>query len=256
MNTLIDINALTAWDCISCDINHARIASPFTLADDGEVLCFSILYPTANSFLLSDDFQVAMHASNFGISLDKRKIEIINETVGIEFAQMASDGEIIASGNISTLQESLFDAVKLAMSVSFKYDKWIPKFNAIRFKTLVGKALKKSIDERKILTEYSALGASGHMIKFPYAIKTNDSNILIETIAASDNKSVNWDGVYRSHGRFSDVKQIDKTNKRLIIIEHSSNKAEFERASSFLADVASIRTLESTPDWAKALKVA
>lgn len=256
MNTQIDINTLTSWDYISSDMNHARIATPFTLADDGEVLCLSIIFPSANSFYLSDDYQVAMHASNFGIVLDRRKIEMVNKAIGVEFAKMESDGEIVAAGDISTLQEALFDAVKLAMYVSFKYEKWMPKFNTIRFRTLVGKALKKSIDESKIIVDYSTTGASGHTIKLPYAIKTNSSNILIETIAASDNKSVNWDGVYRSHGRFSDIKQIDNFNKRLIIIERSSDKKEFDRASSFLADVASIRTLDSTSNWAQALKIA
>lgn len=256
MNTLIDINKLISWEYISCDMNHVRIASPFTLADDGEQLCFSIIYPNSNSFKLIDDYQVAMHAAMKGILLNKGKIDLLNRTVGISQAKFEEDGQISASGNLSSLQDAILDATKLAMAFSFNYHKWMPKFNNTQFRLLVEKALRATIDDNKIMKECSITGASGHVIKFPYAIQLHDSKILIETVATTDKQSIDWNNVYRSHGRLSDVKKIDDRNKRLVIIEQSPNKSEFERASSFLADVASIRTLESTNNWAKELKVA
>ena len=188
----------------------------------------------------------------FGIKLNKDKINSLNATTGVDFAKFAENGEIQASGTIDQLQFALFDATKLALSMSFRMSRWLPKFNAMRFKTLVEKSLLKTIPKENIIKDIVVKGISGHDIKFPFAVKTDESLTYIATIPLNDDQ-MNWEIVYQTHGRFSDVKRVDDINKRLTIIEDGSNAKDFGSASTLLADVTSIRTLQTTKNWASAL---
>lgn len=250
------ILSILEWETITESENYTRISSPFTLADDGELLAFSITKPTPDTFILSDNHQAAMHAASFGIILEKSKLAALNKTVGVYSAAFSDSGEITASGSIDTLPFAVLDAVKLAMALSFNYSRWLPKYNVMRFRAAVAKALKESISESSISTDYPVTGASGHIIKFPFAVKRKDGGkVLIETIATDDRK-INWDSVYKTHGRLSDVKRIDEANKRLVIMESSEEEENFNRAASFLADTATVRRLDRNSNWSEILKAA
>ncbi len=60
-----------------------------------------------------------MHASMFGIELTKTRIDALNRTAGVHFAQFDYSGIITAEGQIALAQHALWGAIKLAMSLSF-----------------------------------------------------------------------------------------------------------------------------------------
>lgn len=242
------LQTLTAWKIIQADENAVRISSPFVFADDGTCIAFS-LFLTDTGFYLCDDADHAMLANAYGATLNKDKIRSLNETVGVHLAQFDEGGEIWAKGEWDDLQDALFDATKLALSLSFRYEKWLPKFNHTRFKATVERTLLQLMPER-IVQNHTVTGISGHPIKFPFAVKRPDGRLTyIETVAKDGNK-LDWSAVYQVHGKFSDVKLNDDPNRRFAFLESGSE--DFGKASTLLADVTSILTLDA-PDLTQML---
>ena len=188
-----------------------------------------------------------LQSAQFGAKWDKNKQQYLNQTHGIRFAQFNDDGEITAQGELSLLNAALSDALKLALALSFKFPKWLPKFNQLRFRTLVERTLRQHIAPEHIITNYTTRGASGHYIQFPFALQASERMILIEPIALKDGK-LEWASVYQVHGKFSDIKRIDENSKRLAIIEDGDEK-NMGSISTFLANACNVRTIQSTHDW-------
>lgn len=255
MMPLETVQNMTTWEPVQTSSNALTLASPFNFGEDGARITFTVLFPTEDSFFLTDFAEHIMLADSFGIKFGRGKVNQLNQTHGVKFAQFNEDGEIWAAGKNEDLQFALFDAAKLALSLSFRYQRWLPKFNTIRFKAMVGKVLRNYLQADKVKTDWAITGASGHTIKFPFAVEAKDgSHTLISTIALNDEK-IDWATIYQTHGRLYDVKNIDDLDRRVVIMEYPANNQEFDRAASFLADVASIRTLEASHKWAKSLAV-
>ena len=241
------LQTLTTWQVIQAGENAVRIASPFTYGDDGACITFSIFQPSPNSFFLSDDGASIMQAAIFGTEMDKKKLLSLNQTAGVHYAQFAENGEIQASGSWQVLQFALFDAAKLALALSFRLPKWLPKFNQMRFRNLVESTLRRDIPAQNIVKDYKTTGISGHQLVFPFALTTPERNVLIEPIALKDGK-IDWASVYQAHGKFSDLKRLDTHNKRLAILE-GDETSEYGAAATVLGDSCHVRTLNTTESW-------
>lgn len=242
------LQALTAWKLIQVGENAARVSSPFVFGDDGTCIAFSLFF-TGTGFYLRDHADHAMLADAMGATLNKDKIRSLNETGGVHFAQFDDSGEIQAHGNMDDLQDALFDATKLALSLSFRYEKWLPKFNHARFRASVERTLLRLMPDH-IVQNHTVKGISGHDVRFPFAVKKTDGNLTyIETVAKDGNK-LDWAAVYQVHGKFSDVKLNDDPNHRLAFLENGAD--DFGAASTLLAGVTAIRTLDA-PDLREAL---
>lgn len=243
---LLDI---TGWECTPSGDRSVRAISPLALGDDGRHAAFYLAQPDATTFYLTDAGESAMHASAFGAELTRARINTLNATHGVQFAKIETDCSITASGPIQDMQVALWDAVKLAMSLSFNTRKWSPKLDQMRFRALVEKILMELVGKDHLLKSARAQGMSGHMVEFPFAIKAeNDTLYYIEPIALTNGK-IDWQHVYQVHGKLSDVKQADEKNHRLVIFEDGAPEIEFGRASTLLAQSASIKSLSQANQW-------
>lgn len=247
------LSDITGWDCKPSGERSVLAISPFTLGNDGQHAAFYLALPDDNSFFITDAGQTAMHAAAHGIDLQKNRLDTLNVTYGVGLARFAGDGSIVAHGALGDAQEALWDAVKLAMSLSFNSRKWAPKLDQMRFRALVEKALSESVGMNRVLKGYKVQGISGHMVEFPFAVKSaNDELFYLEPIALS-NQKIDWAHVYQVHGKLSDVKQADEKGNRVIIFEDGAPPLEYGRAVTLLAQTASIKTLTEARDWALAL---
>ena len=239
----------TGWECRSTGFRSVRATSPLTFGDDGHHAAFYVAQPDDSTFFLTDAGESAMHAAAFGSVLNRARINVLNATHGVQFAKIDSDWAITASGPIAELQIALWDAVKLAMSLSFSVRKWSPKLDQVRFRALVEKALIEVVGRDQILKSPRVQGMSGHMVEFPFAIRAgNDELYYIEPIALT-NEKIDWQHIYQVHGKLSDVKQADEVNHRLVIFEDGAPQVEFGRASTLLAQSASIKSLSQMNRW-------
>ena len=122
-----------------------------TLGLDGQHAAFFIARPDDASFYLTDACETAMHAASYGIDVAAKRIDILNETPGVSLAHFDKSGAIVASGPNEQLQEALWDAVKLAMALSFQCAKWMPRFSQLRFRAQVGRALAEAVGANRMV---------------------------------------------------------------------------------------------------------
>ena len=241
MNTHI-FDHFKEWQMTPQSSQTMRLVSPHTFGEDGMHIAFTVVFPTPDTFALTDHMAHMLYVTQTGAKYDKRKIQQLNHTHGIRFAQFDEYGEIMAQGSLNMLPFALSDALKLALSLSFKYPAWLPKFDSRRFRELVKKTLLQQVEPSQLLQDYPIMGMSGHEIIFPFAIQQPHSLCAIDTIALEHDK-LSWKNVYQTFGKFSDIKKSNKEIKRLAIMEVDEEHKEWGASLTLLADVAHIQTL-------------
>ncbi|SAI62402.1 Uncharacterised protein [Bordetella trematum] len=243
----------SGWTVLPAGERTIRAIAPMTLGLDGQHAAFFIAHPDPDTFYLTDAGETAMHAAVYGIELVPKRLEILNQTPGVTLAGFDEAGAIVASGPQSQLQEALWDAVKLAMALSFQSGKWMPKFSRLRFRAQVGRTLTDALGASRLLKSARTQGSSGHSADFAFAVRAEIDNSLtfIEPIALKAGKKMDWTQVYQTHGKMSDVKMADARNKRMVILEDGASAEEFKKASAILEQSAIVRTLNKTRNWAE-----
>ncbi len=243
---------ITGWDCRPAGTRAVRAISPLTLGNDGQHAAFYLAQPDDQTFFITDAGETAMHAAAHGVEITSARINTLNATNGVAAAKFSQSGEITAIGPIGEIQTALWDAVKLALSLSFSSDKWAPKLDQVRFRALVERILIESAGPDRLLKNYRVQGISGHNAEFPFALKAaNDQLFLIEPIALVYEK-IDWAHVYQVHGKLSDVKQANDEAQRIVIFQEGASDVEFGRAATLLAQSAAIKTLSQAQSWARA----
>ncbi len=241
----------SGWTVLPAGEHTIRAIAPFTLGLDGQHAAFFIARPDEHSFYLTDACESAMHASTFGIDLPAKRIDVLNETPGVMLACFDKTGAIVAHGPNEQLQDALWDAVKLAMALSFQCARWMPRFSQLRFRAQVGRALIEALGANRIVKSARAKGSSGHSADFAFAVRASASTALtyIEPIALKAGKKMDWTQVYQTHGKMSDVKMVDSRNARMVILEDGASGEDIRKALAILEPSATVRTLGKTRDW-------
>ena len=129
--------AITGWHCSPAGVRSVRAVAPISLDDGGQLIAFYISQPSNTTFYLTDACETAMHAEQFGVVLNKSRIDSLNRTYGVSFAEFGSDFSIEASGPVASLQCALWDAVKLALALSYKTSSWRTKYAQAKFQAIV-----------------------------------------------------------------------------------------------------------------------
>jgi len=241
---------ITSWTCSPTGIGTVKAVAPLTLGHDGRHVSFYLAQPSDSTFYLTDGGETAMHAAQSGIELTKSRLDALNTTTGVRFAQFEADLSITARGPIEDAELALWDAVKLAMALSFSGEKWMPKLDHIRFRALVERTLVAAVGKERICTGYHVVGISGHSIEFALTLKSaNESLFLIEPIALISGQKIDWGRVHQVYGKLADVKQADSATRRLVVFEDGAQTTDFGRAATLLAQNAEITTLVSLSDW-------
>jgi len=246
------IASLTQWHCTPSGVESVRVVSPIPMGEGGHQIAFYIAQPSADTFYLTDASETAIYAEQLGIEITKSKIESLNRTPGVESAEFSHhDWSIEATGPISELQVALWDAVKLALALSFKTTKWRPKFAQARFQAIVVQELEAQIGAERIIRQAKVQGMSGHMIEFPAAIQRPEGGLVYVQPVALENLKINWPSVYEFHGKLFDVKAASDIDNRIAVLETGATELEHGRAASFLANAATVLSLSDVREFAK-----
>lgn len=241
------IAALTRWECSPSGTASVRAVAPITLGEGGQHIAFYIAQPSPDTFYLTDACETAIYAEQLGISLTKSRLESLNRTPGVELAEFEIDWSIEASGSLNHLHLALWDAVKLALALSFKSHAWRPKFAQAKFQAIVLHELEAQLGAERVIRQARVQGASGHMIDFPMGIKRPEGGLVYVQPVALDNGKINWPSIYEFHGKLFDVKAASEIDNRIAVIESGAPAIEFGRAANFLATSATVLTLADFP---------
>ncbi|MCD0504053.1 DUF1828 domain-containing protein [Bordetella petrii] len=233
--------------------DHAVCAiTPVAMGLDGQHAAFFIARPDDETFCLTDAGESAMHAASYGVELNAKRLDQLNQAPGITLARFDKSGAIVASGPAGQLQQALWEAVKLATALACQCPQWMPKFSRLRFRAEVGRALADAVGNR-LIQGAKAQASSGHIAEFAYAVRSaaGASLTYIEPIGLKSGKKMDWAQVYQTHGKMADVKMADSNNSRLVILEEGAAAEEFNKAVSILEQSATVRPLGKARSWAE-----
>ena len=168
----------------------------------------------------------------------------------MSLAHFDRSGAIVASGPNEQLQEALWDAVKLAMALSFQCAKWMPRFSQLRFRAQVGRALAEGVGVNRLVkgARQGQQRAHGRFRLRGARLRQHGVDVhRADRLKAG--KKMDWTQVYQTHGKMSDVKMADARNSRMVILEDGASAEEFKKAVTILEQSATVQTLAKTRDW-------
>lgn len=241
------------WTVVPAGECAVRAVSPVPMGLDGQHATFFIAQPDDASFYLTDAGEAAMHAAAYGIDLNTKRLDQLNQAPGISLARFDKTGAIVAAGPAPQLQDALWDAIKLTTALTFQCAQWMPKFSRLRFRAEVGRTLAEAVGAARLVQGARALGSSGHTAEFAYAVRSATGAALtyIEPIALKTGKKMDWAQVYQTHGKMADVKMADAANSRLVILEDGAPAEEVNKAVSILEPSAAVRLLGKARSWSE-----
>lgn len=247
------LTAITGWNCTPAGTRSLRAVAPIPLGDGGQLIAFYISQPSDSTFYLTDAGETAMHAEQQGVVLNKNRTDSLNRTFGVAMAEFGSDFSIEASGTLETLQGALWDAVKLALALSYKTASWRPKFAQAKFQSIVLRELQTQLGMERVMSSVRVQGASGHLIEFPISIQQKNGQLIYVQPIALENGKISWPTIYEAHGKLFDVKVASEIDNRIAVLESGAPSLDFGRAASFIAHAASVYTLDDLKTWSLAL---
>lgn len=233
----------TGWSCVPAGETSVRAVSPFGLTEGGQHIAFYVGCPTPETFFLTDAGETAAFAEQTGVVPGKARLAALNRTPGATRARFEADSSIEATGALHELQGALWDAAKLALALSFKTEKWRPKFGDAKFRAVVLAELRAQLGAERVLEQVRVRGASGHEIEFPIGITRQDGAMLFVQPIALDHGKLDWQTVYEAQGKLFDVKAASDVENRLTVIEEGASAEDFSRAVNFLSLSSKVRTL-------------
>lgn len=198
-----------------------------------------------------------MQAEQLGIALHKSRLEALNDTPGVTFARFAPDWSIEASGPLDSVQTALWDAVKLALALSNKSNRWRPRFEQAKFSAMILRELRAQLGADRVIQQARVMGVSGHVIEFPAAVEQENGQLVYVQPVALDNRRVSWPAIYEFHGKLFDLKIASQMQNRVSIIQADAvNPAEFDKARDFLANASTVYTSTEISDFVANIEFA
>jgi len=225
--------------------------APLSLGDDGQLASFYILNDSPDTFFLTDAHAAVMHAADHGAKINKSRIQQAAKVPGLLFAQINDDGEITASGSVSDLQASLWDALRATLAITNNEKAWLPRTQQERFASRVGRTLRNRSDIG-VISKPKLTGASGHQIEFPLGIKVGNEFVrAIQTVGVSENGHMDWNFIYQSFGKLNDLKKASNpdADNRLVVIERGAPRDEFGKAVTVLSEAARVIEFSDTSEF-------
>lgn len=240
------IKKVTEWGYHPVADNVAKITAPFTFGDDGEHISLTVNIQ-GNIFHIADFGDTFYKLHTLGVQITPKRLQSIRQKIrpkedtGIAFF-ISDELEMSACGELSLLKTAIWDFSLFIYNLSIEAQTWIPQLHD-SFTETVKNILIDVVGKDRIKTDYAVTGISGHTIQIPIAVtsqKASNDLVFIQPIITRDNGMLDWPGVYKTVGKFSDIKEVDNVNKRLIVLDEKTNESDKGKATTLLASVGSI----------------
>lgn len=233
------------------------------VADDLVYLETNLSLPLANNLIgayvqdigrgrlrISDNADTLFEALSLGMKASNKRRRNI-EKIAAEFGITISDaGEISVACASEEAPYAFARYVEASFAIGAACSNWVPQPTSV-FERSIAKILKEAFP-KKVKRNFEVRGASGHQLKFHFALNPGEQNMmLIQTIGATDD-SPNWNAVYGTMGKMIDVRNADRSVRRTVVIEHVES-VELERACTALAESAEVIVFQDRARFIEAL---
>lgn len=243
----------TGWDCQAVGEHTLRVHSPATLSGDGEHISFYLLNEGSDRFFLTDGHATADNLTSRGVRLNPNRLKAMQKIPGNHLAELTSDWEIVASGDLRQLRPALWEATSLAVTLASKVEAWQPRSHQERFSTLIQKSMARVVGVEKIIAKFKIEGSSGHQLEFPFGIARDRFVQAVQPIGLDDEGRPDWGFVYQCFGKLSDLKERSdpQASNRLVILQ-AADSEDWKQAVSLLAGSAQVIPYRTFEDLAVA----
>ncbi|MBL7231652.1 MULTISPECIES: DUF1828 domain-containing protein [Pseudomonas] len=202
---------------------------------------------------ISDNADTLFHAMTVGIQPTAARGRKLAAIAMENHVQLSDDGEIFVACDQAEAPFYLTQIIDAATAISHHCGQWEASGES-RFESLISAALRKTFPG-KVKRNYSITGASGHQLKFPFAIDVDKAEIqVVQTISAVGGTPY-WPSVYQALGKMIDIKNAIPGIRRTVIFEEAAAN-EIAKASAALAECASVLIYTSPAQLTSALRAA
>lgn len=252
MNPLDTANLLNLQCKLICE-GTFFLQSPLTQAFDSSCIGVYLQELQNNRYRLSDNADTLFNALTSGITSNPRRSRQLQDIIERNQVQLSEQGEIFSSCKQHELPWQLARMLDTLSCIGQVCSDWmpLPAETITRFDRQLGAALKARF-EHQLKFSYCQHGASGHELSFPFALEQNNNIRLIQTVASSKNK-INWEKVYHTIGKMSDLRNASPHLPRYVVIEPAADAAETQKAILALTDCAHVILYQNTDQLAAAL---
>ncbi|MBE0508968.1 MAG: DUF1828 domain-containing protein [Marinospirillum sp.] len=254
MNPLDSANLLNL-QCKPVTEGTVFLQSPLTQAFDSSCIGVYVQELQNNRYRISDNADTLFNALTSGITSNPRRSRQLQDIIERNQVQLSEQGEIHCSCSLDELSWQLARMLDAITCIGQLCSDWIPlpTETTTRFDRQLGAALKTRFGQQ-LKSSYSHYGASGHELNFPFALEQDNSIRLIQTVASSKNQ-INWEKVYHTIGKMSDLRNAAPQIPRYVVIEPATDATETQKAILALTDCAHVILYQDTDQLAEALTV-
>ncbi|WP_349616950.1 DUF1828 domain-containing protein [Azotobacter salinestris] len=236
-------NAL-ALTCVPVNESVVYMESHITVPYDGNLIGAYVEDIGRGRVRISDNADTLFHAMVVGVQPTAARGRRLAAIAADNHVQLSDDGELFVACDKENAPFYLAQLIDAAAAISYACGQWQAAGES-RFERVVSSALKQSFTG-KVKRNFTITGASGHQLKFPFAIDVDTPQVqVVQTISAISG-APHWPSVYQALGKMVDIKNAIPGIRRTVIIEEAAAN-ELSKAASALAECASV-IIYSTPE--------
>ncbi|WP_165676943.1 DUF1828 domain-containing protein [Metapseudomonas otitidis] len=227
--------------------------SHITLPYDGNLIGAYVQDIGRGRVRISDNADTLFHAMSVGVAPSSGRGKRLATLATEHFVQLSESGELFVACDIKEAPFYLARFLEAAASISNACNQWHTVAES-KFEGVIRRALGASFP-RQVKRGFQVRGASGHQLKFPFALDAESSSPqVIQPISAQGDHPF-WPSVYHALGKMIDLKNAVPSIRRVVVME-ATNELEISKAATALAECASVIVFSTPEKLARALKAA
>lgn len=245
-------NAL-AMTCVPVKDDLFYMESSITVPYDGNLIGAYVQDVGRGRVRISDNADTLFHAMTIGVAPSATRGKRLATIAAEHHVQLSEAGELFVACDESDAPFYLSRLVEAAIAISYACTHWQPAAES-KFERVVSQALRAQFP-RGVKRSYEIRGASGHQLKFPFAIVSETAAPqVIQPISASGD-SPYWPSVYHTLGKMIDLKNAVPAARRVVVLE-PTDEAEMSKAATALSECATVIVFSTPKRLAEALQAA
>lgn len=225
------------------------LRTPLTIPWSGTIICAFLVRDLPGQLRITDDSAILFDALSHSVRSSPargRALRAIAEQCGVKLSE---EGELYVHCNEDDAPYYVARFLEAADRIAYASMGMRPKASE-RFEMEVGTVLDR-VFENRVRRQVVASGASGHTLRFPFAIAgmaTHDT--IIQPVSAGPNGQADWGNIYKAAGKLMDAKNnLALQFRRCAVLEAADGEDALAQARAVLAESANVLVFnEERPD--------
>ncbi|MFF7706035.1 DUF1828 domain-containing protein [Pseudomonas sp. NPDC007930] len=248
-----DIGQAFGLTCTQLGDGLVYLESPIAIAFDGNLIGAYVQDIGRGRVRISDNADTLFNAMAIGVvpSLPRgKRLAAIAQQYQVSLSEA---GELFTACDVEQAGFYLARFIEAAAFLSQACEQWQPAVES-KFERVVGNALKAAFPG-ELKRNFEVRGASGHQLKFQFALNTeSDAPQIIQAIGAQGDQP-NWPSVYHTLGKMLDLKNAIPMARRVVVLQ-AAEAQEVSKAATALSECASVLVFSTAEQLAADLRQA